>query len=172
MKYIPAPDFPTGSYINGTDGILEAYKTGRGRVIMRGKATIEEDDASGKSQIIITEIPYQVNKAKLVEKIAELVKEKKVTGISELRDESDKDGIRVVVDVRRDESPEVILNMLYAQTQLQCSFGINMVAISDNRPKLLGLKEILEQFIKHRKEVVTRRTIFELRKSKKKELIY
>ncbi|MGQ4004953.1 DNA gyrase subunit A [Francisellaceae bacterium CB300] len=168
VKYIPAPDFPTGSYINGTDGILEAYKTGRGRVIMRGKATIEEDDTSGKSQIIITEIPYQVNKAKLVEKIAELVKEKKVTGISELRDESDKDGIRVVVDVRRDESPEVILNMLYAQTQLQCSFGINMVAISDNRPKLLGLKEILEQFIKHRKEVVTRRTIFELRKSKER----
>ncbi|MFT4693978.1 MAG: DNA gyrase subunit A [Francisella sp.] len=168
IKYIPAPDFPTGSYINGTDGILEAYKTGRGRVIMRGKATIEEDDASGKSQIIITEIPYQVNKAKLVEKIAELVKEKKVVGITELRDESDKDGIRVVVDIRRDESPEVVLNMLYAQTQLQCSFGINMVAISDNRPKLLGLKEILEQFVKHRKEVVTRRTIFELRKSKER----
>ena len=166
IEYIPAPDFPTGSYINGTDGILDAYKTGRGRVIMRGKATIEEDDASGKSQIIITEIPYQVNKAKLVEKIAELVKEKKVVGITELRDESDKDGIRVVVDIRRDESPEVVLNMLYAQTQLQCSFGINMVAISDNRPKLLGLKEILEQFVKHRKEVVTRRTIFELRKSK------
>ncbi|MFT5951083.1 MAG: DNA gyrase subunit A [Francisella sp.] len=168
IKYIPAPDFPTGSYINGTDGILEAYKTGRGRVIMRGKATIEEDDASGKSQIIITEIPYQVNKAKLVEKIAELVKEKKVVGITELRDESDKDGVRVVVDIRRDESPEVVLNMLYAQTQLQCSFGINMVAISDNRPKLLGLKEILEQFVKHRKEVVTRRTIFELRKSKER----
>jgi len=168
VEYIPCPDFPTGAYINGTDGILEAYKTGRGRVIMRAKATIEEDDASGKSQIIITEIPYQVNKAKLVEKIAELVKEKKVTGITELRDESDKDGIRVVIDVRRDESPEVILNLLYAQTQLQCSFGINMVAISDNRPKLLGLKEILEQFIKHRKEVVTRRTIFELRKSKER----
>ena len=168
VEYIPCPDFPTGAYINGTDGILEAYKTGRGRVIMRAKATIEEDDASGKSQIIITEIPYQVNKAKLVEKIAELVKEKKIVGITELRDESDKDGIRVAIDIRRDESPEVVLNLLYAQTQLQCSFGINMVAISDNRPKLLGLKEILEQFIKHRKEVVTRRTIFELRKSKER----
>ena len=168
IKYIPGPDFPTGSYINGTEGILEAYKTGRGRVIMRAKADIEEDERSGKAQIIITEIPYQVNKAKLVEKIAELVKDKKVTGISELRDESDKDGIRVVIDLKRDESPEVVLNTLYAQTQLQCSFGINMVALSDNRPKLLGLKEILEQFIKHRKEVVTRRTIFELRKSKER----
>lgn len=168
VEYIPAPDFPTGSYINGTDGILEAYKTGRGRVIMRAKANIEEDEASGKSHIIITEIPYQVNKAKLVEKIAELVKEKKVVGITELRDESDKDGIRVVIDIRRDESPEVVLNTLYTQTQLQCSFGINMVALSDNKPKLLGLKEILEQFVKHRKEVVTRRTIFELRKSKER----
>ncbi|MCL4110926.1 UNVERIFIED_CONTAM: hypothetical protein GTU68_030118 [Idotea baltica] len=168
VEYIPAPDFPTGSYINGTDGILEAYKTGRGRVIMRAKANIEEDEASGKSHIIITEIPYQVNKAKLVEKIAELVKDKKVVGITELRDESDKDGIRVVIDIRRDESPEVVLNTLYAQTQLQCSFGINMVALSDNKPKLLGLKEILEQFVKHRKEVVTRRTIFELRKSKER----
>lgn len=168
IQYIPAPDFPTGSYINGTDGILEAYKTGRGRVIMRAKADIHEDEASGKSQIVITEIPYQVNKAKLVEKIAELVKDKKVTGISELRDESDKDGIRVVVDLKRDESPDVVLNTLYAQTQFQCSFGINMVALSDNRPKLLNLKEILEQFIKHRKEVVTRRTIFELRKSKER----
>lgn len=168
IEYIPAPDFPTGSYINGTDGILEAYKTGRGRVIMRAKADIHEDEASGKAQIIVTEIPYQVNKAKLVEKIAELVKDKKVAGISELRDESDKDGIRVVIDLKRDESPEVVLNTLYAQTQLQCSFGINMVALSDNRPKLLNLKEILEQFIKHRKEVVTRRTIFELRKSKER----
>ncbi|APC96203.1 DNA gyrase subunit A [Francisella frigiditurris] len=168
IKYIPAPDFPTGALINGTDGILEAYKTGRGRVIMRSRATIEEDEASGRSQIIVTEIPYQVNKAKLVEKIAELVKDKKISGISELRDESDKDGIRVVIDVKRDESPEVLLNSLYAQTQLQCSFGINMVALSDNRPKLLGLKEILEQFIKHRKEVVTRRTVFELRKSKER----
>ena len=168
IEYIPCPDFPTGAYINGTDGILEAYRTGRGRVIMRAKARIEEDEASGKSQIIITEIPYQVNKAKLVEKIAELVKDKKVSGITELRDESDKDGIRVVIDIRRDESPEVVLNLLYAQTQLQCSFGINMVALSDNRPKLLGLKEILEQFIKHRKEVVTRRTIFELKKSKER----
>ncbi len=168
VKHIPAPDFPTGAIINGTDGILEAYKTGRGRVIIRAKATIEEDVTSGKSHIIITEIPYQVNKAKLVEKIAELVKEKKVTGITELRDESDKDGIRVVIDVRRDESPEVVLNLLYAQTQLQCSFGINMVAISENKPQLFGVKEILEQFIKHRKEVVTRKTIFELRKSKER----
>lgn len=168
ISYIPAPDFPTGALINGTDGILEAYKTGRGRVIMRARATIEEDEASGRSQIIVTEIPYQVNKAKLVEKIAELVKDKKISGISELRDESDKDGIRVVIDVKRDESPEVLLNSLYAQTQLQCSFGINMVALSNNRPKLLGLKEILEQFIKHRKEVVTRRTVFELRKSKER----
>ncbi len=168
LHYIPAPDFPTSAFINGTDGILEAYKTGRGRVIMRARATIEEDEASGRSQIIITEIPYQVNKAKLVEKIAELVKEKKVTGISELRDESDKEGIRVAIDIKRDESPEVVLNTLYTQTQLQCSFGINMVALSDNKPKLLSLKEILVQFIKHRKEVVTRRTIFELRKAKER----
>ena len=168
LHYIPAPDFPTSAFINGTDGILEAYRTGRGRVIMRARATIEEDEASGRSQIIITEIPYQVNKAKLVEKIAELVKEKKVTGISELRDESDKEGIRVAIDIKRDESPEVVLNTLYTQTQLQCSFGINMVALSDNKPKLLSLKEILVQFIKHRKEVVTRRTIFELRKAKER----
>ena len=168
LQHIPAPDFPTGAYINGTEGILEAYKTGRGRVIMRGKARIEEDESSGRSQIIITEIPYQVNKAKLVEKIAELVKDKKITGISELRDESDKDGIRVAIDIKRDEAPDVVLNMIYAQTQLQCSFGINMVALSHNRPKLMNLKEILVEFIQHRKEVVTRRTIFELRKSKER----
>ena len=167
MSYIPAPDFPTSALINGTSGIVQAYKTGRGKVIMRARVNIEKN-SNGKSQIIITELPYQVNKSRLVEKIAELVKDKKITGISELRDESDKEGIRVVIDTKKDEVPEVILNSLYAQTPLECSFGINMVALADNRPKLLNLKEILQHFIKHRKEVVTRRTIYQLRKSKER----
>ncbi|GGF89807.1 MULTISPECIES: DNA gyrase subunit A [Cysteiniphilum] len=168
MEYIPGPDFPTGAYINGRAGIVDAYKTGRGRVIMRAKASIETDKKTDREQIIVTEIPYQVNKARLIEKIAELVKDKKIEGISELRDESDKDGMRIVVDVKRGEMAEVLLNNLYAQTQMQLSFGVNMVALVDSQPKLLNLKEVIEAFIRHRKEVVTRRTIFELRKARER----
>ncbi|WP_119343377.1 DNA gyrase subunit A [Facilibium subflavum] len=168
MEYIPGPDFPTGAYINGRSGIVDAYHTGRGRVIMRAKAAIEQNKKTDRDQIIVTEIPYQVNKAKLIEKIAELVKDKKIEGISELRDESDKDGMRIVIDVKRGEVPEVLLNNLYAQTQMQLSFGVNMVALVDNQPKLLNLKEVIEAFIRHRKEVVTRRTIYELRKARER----
>ena len=168
MKYIPGPDFPTAAYINGRSGIVDAYKTGRGRVIMRAKASIEINKKTNREQIIVTEIPYQVNKARLIEKIAELVKDKKIEGISELRDESDKDGMRIAVDVKRGEVAEVLMNNLYAQTQMQLSFGVNMVALVDNEPKIVNLKEILEAFIRHRKEVVTRRTIFELRKARER----
>ena len=168
MEYIPGPDFPTEAYINGRAGIIDAYNTGRGRVIMRAKASIEIEKKSDQEQIIVTEIPYQVNKARLIEKIAELVKDKKIEGISELRDESDKDGMRIVIDVKRGEVPEVILNNLYAQTQMQLSFGVNMVGLVDNQPKLLNLKEVIEAFVKHRKSVVTRRTIFELRKARER----
>lgn len=168
MEYIPGPDFPTRAYINGRAGIIDAYKTGRGRVIMRAKASIETDKKTDRKQIIVTEIPYQVNKARLIEKIAELVKDKKIEGISELRDESDKDGMRIAIDVKRAEVPEVLLNNLYAQTQMQLNFGVNMVALVDNQPKLLNLKEVTEAFIRHRKEVVTRRTVFELRKARER----
>lgn len=168
MHYIPGPDFPTYAYINGKEGIIDAYTTGRGRVIMRAKATIETDKKTDREQIIVTEIPYQVNKARLIEKIAELVKDKKIEGISELRDESDKDGMRIVIDVKRGDVAEVLLNNLYAQTQMQASFGVNMVALVDNQPKLLNLKQVLEAFIRHRKEVVTRRTIYELRKARER----
>ena len=165
MHYIPGPDFPTAAFINGNEGIIDAYNHGRGRVIMRSRTRIETNK-NDREQIIITEIPYQVNKAKLVEKIADLVKEKKIEGISELRDESDKDGMRIVIDVKRGEVSEVILNNLYAQTQMQMSFGVNMVALVDGQPKTLNLKEVLESFIKHRKEVVTRRTIYDLNKAR------
>ena len=168
MEYIKGPDFPTAAIINGRAGIIEAYRTGRGRIYMRARAEVIEDNKSGKQTIIITEIPYQLNKARLVEKIAELVKEKKIEGITELRDESDKDGLRVVIELRRGEVGEVVLNNLYAQTQMQSVFGINMVALVDGQPKLLNLKEILQSFIRHRREVVTRRTIFLLRKAREK----
>ncbi|MBU2097760.1 MAG: DNA gyrase subunit A [Gammaproteobacteria bacterium] len=168
MEYIKGPDFPTAAIINGRAGIIEAYRTGRGRIYMRARAEVIEDNKSGKQTIIITEIPYQLNKARLVEKIAELVKEKKIEGITELRDESDKDGLRVVIELRRGEVGEVVLNNLYAQTQMQSVFGINMVALVDGQPKLLNLKEILQAFIRHRREVVTRRTIFLLRKAREK----
>jgi DNA gyrase subunit A len=164
MQHIPGPDFPTAAIINGSSGIREAYETGRGRIYVRARAEIEEHDSGNK--IIITELPYQVNKARLVEKIAELVKDKKVTGIRELRDESDKDGMRVVIELRRGEVAEVILNNLYKFTQMQSVFGINIVALADNRPRLMNLKDLLEAFISHRREVVTRRTIFELRKAR------
>jgi len=166
MQYIPAPDLPTAGFINGVKGIRDAYHTGRGRMVMRARCTIETNENNGKQTILVHEIPYQVNKARLIEKIAELVKDKKIEGITELRDESDKDGMRIVIELRRGEVGEVILNNLYSQTQLQCVFGINMVALVDGQPKLLNLKEILDSFIRHRREVVTRRTIFELRKAR------
>ena len=165
MQYIPGPDFPTAGIINGVGGIHLAYRTGRGRVRMRARAEVEVAD-NGREAIIVTEIPYQVNKARLIEKIAELVKEKKLEGISELRDESDKDGMRIFVEIKRGDSAEVVLNNLYQQTQMESVFGINMVALVDGRPQLLNLKQILEAFVRHRREVVTRRTIFELRKAR------
>ncbi|WP_064602837.1 DNA topoisomerase (ATP-hydrolyzing) subunit A [Photobacterium sp. J15] len=165
MEYIPGPDFPTAALISGRKGIVDAYKTGRGKIYMRSKADIEADK-NGKETIVVTEIPYQVNKARLIEKIAELVKDKKVEGISALRDESDKDGMRIVIECKRDAVGEVVLNNLYAQTQLQTTFGINMVALADGQPKLFNLKEMLKCFVDHRREVVTRRTIFELRKAR------
>ncbi|PJK10432.1 DNA gyrase subunit A [Lysobacteraceae bacterium NML120232] len=165
MEYIPGPDFPTGGLINGVGGIQHAYRTGKGRVRMRAKADIEVAD-NGREAIVVTEIPYQVNKARLIEKIAELVKEKKLEGISELRDESDKDGMRIYIEIKRGESAEVVLNNLYAQTPMESVFGINMVALVDGRPQLLNLKQILEAFLRHRREVVTRRTIFELRRAR------
>ncbi|MEQ1513363.1 MAG: DNA gyrase subunit A [Lysobacteraceae bacterium] len=165
MQHIPGPDFPTAGIINGVGGIHIAYRTGRGRVRMRARAEVEVAD-NGREAIIVTEIPYQVNKARLIEKIAELVKEKKLEGISELRDESDKDGMRIFIEVKRGDSAEVVLNNLYQQTQMESVFGINMVALVDGRPQLLNLKQILEAFVRHRREVVTRRTIFELRKAR------
>ena len=165
MEYIPGPDFPTAGIINGVGGIHLAYRTGRGRVRMRARADVEVAD-NGRESIIVTEIPYQVNKARLIEKIAELVKEKKLEGISELRDESDKDGMRIYIEIKRGDSAEVVLNNLYSQTQMESVFGINMVALVDGRPQLLNLKQILEAFVRHRREVVTRRTIFELRKAR------
>ncbi|MBJ6919719.1 DNA topoisomerase (ATP-hydrolyzing) subunit A [Vibrio cholerae] len=167
MDYIPGPDFPTAALISGRKGIIDAYKTGRGKVYMRSKAEIETDK-NGKETIIVSEIPYQVNKARLIEKIAELVKEKKVEGISALRDESDKDGMRIVIECKRDAVGEVVLNNLYANTQLQTTFGINMVALDNGQPKLFNLKEMLKCFVDHRREVVTRRTIFELRKARER----
>ncbi|AJE22124.1 DNA gyrase subunit A [Azotobacter chroococcum] len=169
MQYIPGPDFPTAGIINGRAGIIEAYRTGRGRIYIRARADIEDiDKAGGRQQLVITELPYQLNKARLIEKIAELVKEKKIEGITELRDESDKDGMRVVIELRRGEVPEVVLNNLYAQTQLQSVFGINVVALVDGQPRTLNLKDMLEVFVRHRREVVTRRTVYELRKARER----
>jgi len=168
MEHIKGPDFPTAAIINGRAGIVDAYKTGRGRIYMRARAEVIEDQKTGRQTIIVTEIPYQLNKARLVERIAELVKEKKIEGITELRDESDKDGLRVVIELRRGEVGEVILNNLYAQTQMQSVFGINMVALVDGQPRLLNLKEILQSFVRHRREVVTRRTVYLLRKAREK----
>lgn len=166
MEYVPGPDFPTGGIIQGKNGIYEAYHTGRGRVVVRAKTQIETDEKSGKVRIIVNELPYQVNKARLVERIAELVKEKKIEGISALRDESDKQGMRVVIELRRGENADIILNNLFVHTQLQSVFGINIVALTDGQPKILNLKQLLEFFIQHRQEVVTRRTVFDLRKAK------
>ncbi|WP_043310845.1 DNA gyrase subunit A [Pseudomonas sp. ML96] len=169
MQFIPGPDFPTAGIINGRAGIIEAYRTGRGRIYMRARATVEDMDKGGsRQQIIVTELPYQLNKARLIEKIAELVKEKKIEGITELRDESDKDGMRVVIELRRGEVGEVVLNNLYAQTQMQSVFGINVVALVDGQPRTLNLKDMLEVFVRHRREVVTRRTVYELRKARER----
>jgi len=167
MEYVTGPDFPTGAIINGRAGIVQAYRSGRGRIYVRARAEVEEEK-SGKERIIITEIPYQLNKARLIEKIAELVKDKKIEGITELRDESDKDGLRVVIELRRGESGDVILNNLYTQTQLQSVFGINCVALVDGQPKLLNLKQMLEYFLQHRQEVVTRRTLYLLRRARQR----
>jgi len=167
MEFIPGPDFPTAGMINGVRGIHEAYATGRGRVYIRARSHIEGGDGS-KQSIIVTELPYQVNKARLLEKIAELVKDKKIEGISQLRDESDKDGMRMVIELKRGEVAEVVLNNLYQHTQLQSVFGINMVALVDGQPRLLNLKEVLQAFVRHRRDVVTRRTVFELRKARER----
>lgn len=167
MEFITGPDFPTAAIINGRAGIVQAYRSGRGRIYMRARAEVEEDK-NGRERIIVHEIPYQLNKARLIEKIAELVKDKKIEGITELRDESDKDGLRVVIEIRRGDSGDVILNNLYAQTQLQSVFGINCVALVDGQPKLLNLKEMLAAFLKHRREVVLRRTLYLLRRARQR----
>ncbi len=166
MEHLPGPDFPTAGIINGAQGIYSAYRTGRGRVYIRAKVEIEAMDSKGRERIVVTELPYQVNKARLIEKIADLVRDKRLEGISELRDESDKDGMRVVIELKRGEISDVILNNLYKQTPLQSVFGINMVALHDGQPKLMNLKQVLEAFLAHRREVVTRRTIYELRKAR------
>ena len=167
IKHLPGPDFPTGGVINGARGIHEAYFTGRGRVFMRAKSHVEGGEGA-KQSIIVTELPYMVNKAKLLERIAELVKDKKLEGITELRDESDKDGMRMLIELRRGENADVMLNNLYQHTTMQSVFGINMVALVDNQPRLLNLKQVLEAFVRHRREVVTRRTLFELRKARER----
>ena len=168
IEIIPAPDFPTAGIIYGTVGVKEGYRTGRGRVVMRGRTHFEDIGKGDRQAIIIDELPYQVNKKSLIEKIAELVNEKKIEGISDLRDESDKSGMRVVIELKRGEVPEVILNNLYKQTQLQDTFGMNMVALLDGQPRLLNLKQMLEAFLRHRREVITRRTVFELRKARER----
>jgi DNA gyrase subunit A len=168
MDYIPGPDFPTAGIINGRAGIIQAYRTGRGRIYVRARAEVVQDEKRGRDIILIHELPYQLNKARLIERIAELVKEKQIEGITELRDESDKDGMRVVIELRRGEIGDVVLNNLYAQTGMQSVFGINMVALVDGQPKVLNLKEILEAFIRHRREVVTRRTVYLLRKARER----
>ena len=166
MKILPGPDFPTAAIINGHSGIRQAYESGRGRVHIRARVDIEEKNDSQRSSLVVTELPYQVNKARLLEKIAELVKEGKVSGISGLRDESDKSGMRMVIELKRGEVPAIVLNNLYQHTQLQTVFGINLVGLSNNLPKLFSLKELLDSFLQHRREVVTRRTIFNLRKTR------
>jgi len=166
MQYLPGPDFPTAALINGARGIGEAYRTGRGRIYMRARTEVETDPVNGRQTIVVNELPYQVNKARMIEKIAELVKDKRLEGISELRDESDKDGMRVVIELRRGEVAEVVLNNLFLHTAMQSVFGINMVALVDGRPRLLNLKQLLQYFIRHRREVVTRRTLYELRKAR------
>ena len=170
IEYIPGPDFPTGGIINGRKGIQDAYTKGRGKIQVRAKIKVE-DASNGKQALIVNEIPYQVNKAALIERIALLVKEKKLTGISDLRDESDRDGIRIVIELKKGEEPEIVLNKLYKYTDLQTSFGVIMLALVNNVPKVLSLKEVLEEYVKHRFEVITRRTRFELDKAEKRDHI-
>lgn len=168
MRHIPGPDFPTAGFINGREGILSAYKTGRGIIRVRARALIEKNARNDRETIVVTELPYQVNKASLIEKIAELVRDKKIGGIADLRDESDREGIRVVIDLKRDENSSVVLNQLYKFTQMEVSFGINMLAISEGRPQIFNLKEVLEKFVAFRQEVVIRRTQFELDRAKER----
>ncbi|HET9694596.1 MAG TPA: DNA gyrase subunit A, partial [Steroidobacteraceae bacterium] len=168
MEHVPGPDFPTAGIINGAREIYNAYTTGRGRIVVRAKAEIEEIDEAGREAIIVTELPYQVNKARLLERIADLVRGKLIDGISELRDESDKDGMRVVIELKRNENAEIVLNNLYKQTPMESVFGVNMVALLDGQPRLLNLKEMIEAFVRHRREVVTRRTVFDLRKARER----
>ena len=168
IDIVPGPDFPTAGIIYGTSGVREGYRTGRGRVVMRGRTHVKDMERGNRQSLIIDELPYQVNKKTLIEKIAELVNEKKIEGISDLRDESDKSGMRVVIELKRGEVPEVVLNNLYKQTQLQETFGMNMVALLDGQPRLLNLKQMLEAFLRHRREVITRRTVFELRKARER----
>lgn len=168
MQYIPGPDFPTAAIINGRAGIIEAYRSGRGRIVLRARVHIEDHETSNKQSIIVTELPYQVNKARLLEKVGELVREKKIEGITAIRDESDREGMRMVIEVRRSDNAEVVLNNLYAQTQLQVVFAINIVALDHGQPRVFNLKELIEAFISHRREVVTRRTIYDLRKARER----
>ncbi|MEX1058212.1 MAG: DNA topoisomerase (ATP-hydrolyzing), partial [Natronospirillum sp.] len=168
MEYMKGPDFPTGGFIYGRKGIVDAFRTGRGRVYVRARTHVEINDKSGRETLVVTEVPYQVNKARLIEKIAELVKDKKIEGISELRDESDKDGLRIAIEIKRGDMADVVLNNLYSQTQLESVFGINTVALVDGQPRTLNIKQMLECFVRHRREVVTRRTIYELRKARER----
>src|SRR5437762_3357203 len=168
MQHIKGPDFPTSGYILGREGIVQAYRTGRGHVLMRARATVEEGGKRGKDRIVVTEIPYQVNKSRMIEQIAHLVNEKKIDGITDIRDESDRDGIRVVLDLRRDAVPKVILNNLYKHTQMQETFGAIFLAIVNNRPQVLNLKQMLSHFIDHRREVITRRTAYELTRAEER----
>ncbi|MHB8850825.1 MAG: DNA topoisomerase (ATP-hydrolyzing), partial [Acidithiobacillus ferriphilus] len=163
---IPAPDFPTAGFIHGRAGSIEAYRTGRGRVVMRARCEFETDKKTNRQSIIVTELPYQVNKARLIERVAEMVKEKRLEGISDLRDESDKSGMRIAIELKRDANADVVLNNLYQHTVMQSVFNINMVALLDGAPRTLGLRDLLQAFIQHRREVVTRRTVFELKKAR------
>ena len=168
IELIPAPDFPTGGIIYGMSGVREGYRTGRGRVIMRAKTHFEDMEKGNRQAIVIDAIPYQVNKKTLQERIAELLNDKKIEGISDIRDESDKDGMRLVIELKRGEVPEVVLNNLYKNTQLQDTFGMNLVALVDGQPRLLNLKQMIDYFLQHRREVVTRRTVFQLRKARER----
>src|ERR1700754_3294206 len=168
MQHVPGPDFPTAGIINGATEIATAYRTGRGRLSIRARTNFEDLDKGGRQSIIVTELPFQVNKARLLERIADLVRNKETDGISELRDESDKDGMRVVIELKRGEVADIVLNNLYAQTPMETVFGINMVALEDGQPKLLGLREMLDAFLRHRREIITRRTIYDLAKARER----
>src|SRR6202451_3156226 len=168
MQHVPGPDFPTAGIINGAQEIVTAYKTGRGRLSVRARAHFEEFNNGARQAIVVSELPYQVNKARLLERIADLVRNKAIDGISELRDESDKDGMRVVIELKRGEIAEVVLNNLYAQTPMETVFGMNMVALLDGQPRLMSLRDMLDAFLRHRREVITRRTIFELRRARER----